>query len=142
TSCGGSGARIPDAISASDWSTYSCQSEADAKDVWAQCQPRTAYSSNPSDGCPGAQLCCPSLGEHDTDTTAVSEDSDESNFYAKYSLPPIGNVAEGGPNQLIVESSPYGQTATPIIVHWRGFADVEIPVRATTTDDGKTVFTL
>lgn len=142
TSCGGSDARIPEAISASDWSNYSCQSEADAQAVWSQCQPRTAYSTKPSDGCPGAQLCCPSLGEHDSDTVVVSDDSDDDNFYAEYSLPPIGNVAEGGPNQLIVETSPYGKTVEPIIVHWRGFSDAEIPVRATTTEDGKTVFTL
>lgn len=141
TSCGGSDAQIPDAINASDWSNYSCQSETDANDAWAQCQPRSAYSTNPADGCPGAQLCCPAL----EDNTALSDtkpSDDDENFYAEYSLPPIGNVAEGGPDQLTVETSPYGITAAPIIVHWRGFPEAKIPVRATTTDDGETMFTL
>lgn len=142
TSCGGSDARIPASVDASDWSKYSCQSEEDAKDTWSQCQPHSAYSKKPADGCPGAQLCCPALVDEKTSSGAKTSDDDDESFYAEYSLPPIGNVAEGGPDQLTVETSPYGITAAPIIVHWRGFPEAEIPVRATTTKDGKTMFTL
>lgn len=149
TGCGGAKARIPESISASEWKNYQCMSESDAGDAWASCQPRSTYSDAAADGCPGAQRCCPaepiaasqpSQAEATENKQALSPADDDDDPFAAYARPPVGNVAAGAPQQLSVETTPYGKPKQTLVVHWRGFPEIRFPVRATTTDDGEILF--
>lgn len=151
TSCGGANARIPASVDASAWENYLCMSEDDAGDAWADCQPRSAYSDAAADGCPGAQRCCPppARGSSSAATTQnvnheddIHMQDDDDGPFAGFARPPVGSVAEGAPEQLTIETTPYGKPKQPILIHWRGFPETKLPVRATTTDSGEILFTL
>lgn len=159
TACGSANATIPSSIRAEDWKEYRCISEEDAGAVWDACQPRSNYTEHSAEGCPGAQRCCPPSSDSatsaalraqsaDADTNSSTSPSsataadDEDDPFASYARAPIGSVAEGAPNQLTFETTPFGKTSAPLLIHWRGFPEAELPVRATTTEDGEVLFTL
>lgn len=159
TACGADDATRPESVPEDDWSNYTCAEESDAGAAWDSCHAREAYTETPARGCPGAQRCCPPVddapssgtsSDDKTDTPAASEKpettpsdgDDDEDAFAEYARPPVGTVASGAPDQLIFETTPYGRPSNPLIVQWRGFAETEFPVRATTTHDGETMFTL
>lgn len=153
TACGNAHAAVPSSIDKDDWKNYQCLDADAAGESWDACQPRSAYTEHAAEGCPGAQRCCPPLDDgaaatapsQDTQTSGAASPSatdEDDDPFASYAREPIGSVAEGAPNQLTFETTPFGKPSAPLLVHWRGFPEAELPVRATTTDDGDVLFTL
>lgn len=168
--CASPYANHPVSISSGDWAKFSCLDEAQteewasclprtsystrAKDGCPgaqRCCPPADFDAEKSQKAAAEQHAGiqPSQDDDDDDnnpdvdeleTDGIPDEDDDNSVYEAYTVPPIGTIASGGPDQRIVKATPFGTSNRRVHLAWAGFPDAKLPAYATTGARGTPLF--